>query len=242
MLTLRALPGRADPGNSLLAAYHEGLARHWPLRRRMLARALAVAGKGGWSRAESLLLDDAVRAQGLSMRDRKGLHRLLNPGAFPFQTNPLKNKQLFARIAEAAGLPVAEQWDPEREPLALWLAGQQDVIAKPSYRSKGQGVERFRRTAGGWKRDDTSLDEVVVAAHLRAVREAGGVVQRRLPTHQALEDVSPGALPTLRVVTCLDEQGEPEACETALRLSAGGPRPVDNFNAGNLVLLVDGRG
>lgn len=242
MLTLRALPGRADPGNSLLAAYHEGLARHWPLRRRMLARALAAAGKGGWSRAESLLLDDAVRAQGLSMRDRKGLHRLLNPGAFPFQANPLKNKQLFARIAEAAGLPVAEQWDPDREPLALWLGGQQDVIAKPSYRSKGQGVERFRRTAGGWKRDDASLDEVVVAAHLRAVREAGGVVQRRLPTHQALEDVSPGALPTLRVVTCLDEQGEPEACETALRLSAGGPRPVDNFNAGNLVLPVDGRG
>lgn len=237
---MRALPARRDGGNSLIAAYHDGLARHWPPARRLAAHGLSLIGRGGWSAGERLYLGDAVRAQGLSMKDRKGLHRLLNPGAFPLSSNILKNKQLFAKIAE--GLPLPDACDPDATDLDRWLAGQTDIIAKPSFRSKGQGVARFVRDGDGWRNNDHSVSAVHLAVSLRALWRQGGVIQQRLPTHDALVDLSPGALPTLRVVTCLDEGGAPEACATALRLSAGGPRPVDNFNAGNLVLAVDGQG
>jgi hypothetical protein len=237
--TLRALPGRGD--NDLLAAYRAGLTRHWPMRRHLLARLLAGAGQGGWTPAERHLLSDAVRQRGLSMRDRKGLHRLLNPGAFPFATNPLKNKQLFAEVARAAGLTIAPACNPDRDDLAAWLAGERDIIAKPSFQSKGQGVERFWRDET-WRGCAGPVGDDLLMARLLRVWRDGGVIQRRLPTHAALADLSPGALPTLRVMTCLDEDGVPEACGLALRLSAGGIRPVDNFNAGNLVLGVDAAG
>lgn len=212
------------------------------MRKRAAAWLLAAMGRGGWSRSERRLLPDMVRMQGLSMRDRKGLHRLLNPAAFPAAANPLKNKQLFARIARKAGLAVAPACDPEREDLGAWLAGEKDIIAKPSFRSKGQGVERFQRQDAGWRGARGPIEETALSVRLLALWRAGGVIQRRLPTHGALADLSPGALPTLRVVTCLDEHGAPEPCGLALRLSAGGPRPVDNFNAGNLVAGIDGNG
>lgn len=240
MLTVRALPLRDKGGNALLRAYHDGLVLHWTPVQRLTGHLLAALGRGGWTPAERLYLGDAVRGQGLSMRDRKGLHRLLNPGAFPLAANPLKNKQLFAQVA--AGLPLPDACDPDRQDLDAWLAGHDDIIAKPSYRSKGQGVERFVRAGDGWRGADRMMDASELAAHLRRVWRQGGVIQQRLPTHEALTDMSPGALPTLRIVTCLDEEGEPEICDMALRLSAGGPRPVDNFNAGNLVLAVDGAG
>ncbi|MGW8201796.1 sugar-transfer associated ATP-grasp domain-containing protein [Sphingomonas bisphenolicum] len=240
MLTLRALPVRRDGGNSLIAAYHDGLVRHWSPARRLAGYGLSAIGCGGWSPAERLYLGEAVRMQGLSMKDRKGLHRLLNPGAFPLSNNILKNKQLFAEMA--SGLPLPDACDPNAMDLGDWLAGQDDIIAKPSYRSKGQGVERFVRNGDGWRNGDLILTTVQLAVSLRALWRKGGVIQQRLPTHAALADLSPGALPTLRIVTCLNEARAPEICDMALRLSAGGPRPVDNFNAGNLVLAVDGQG
>ncbi len=240
MLTIRAVPRRDE--NSLLAAYHGGLRAYWPAATRALSQLLASVGRGGWSPAERLLLSEEVRRAGLSMRDRKGLHRLLNPAAFPFTANPLKNKQLFACVAQQACLPIAAACDPAREDLAGWLAGEADIIAKPSFQSKGQGVERFRREGAGWHGADGPITEAALRTRLLGLWRGGGVIQRRLPTHQALVDLSPSALPTLRVVTCLDETGAPEACDLALRLSAGGARPVDNFNAGNLVLGIDDQG
>jgi len=240
LLTLRALPLRGDSANTLLRAYHDGLARHWTPTQRLVGHMLAALGRGGWSSAERRYLVDAVRTQGISMKDRKGLHRLLNPGAFPLASNPLKNKQLFAKMA--IGLPLPDACDPDAMNLDAWLDGQADIIAKPSYQSKGQGVERFVRHGDAWRNGDSTLTTVQLAVSLRALWGRGGVIQQRLPTHAALADMSPGALPTLRIVTCLNEADEPEICDIALRLSAGGPRPVDNFNAGNLVLAVDPQG
>lgn len=243
MVTLRAVPrGFGQDGNALLGLYHGQLARHWPSGRLALAHLLSAAGFGGWSHGELCLLDDAVRRQGISMRDRKGVHRLLNPAAFPFAPNPLKNKRLFALEARTAGLPLPDGYDADGGDLDAWLEMQADIIAKPSYRSKGQGVERFVRRNGLWAGRGKDIAEADLIDRLQTLVRRDGVVQERVPTHAALAELSPGALPTLRVVTCLNEAGVPEACETALRLSAGGARPVDNFNAGNLVLAVDEAG
>ena len=50
-------------------------------------------------------------------------------------------------------------------------------------------------------------------------RSEGRIVQQCLSVDPALAAISPGALPTLRVVTVLDERGVPEVTDIALRLS-----------------------
>jgi hypothetical protein len=74
----------------------------------------------------------------------------------------------------------------------------------------------------------------MVAANL----DQAGVVRRRLRTHAALADLSPTALPTLRVIVCLDEQGEPEPTHAFLRLGPIGSA-LDNFSAGGISAAAD---
>lgn len=231
MPILHSLPRKEHPENRLLALYHEGLRRHWGRGNIALATALGLVGLGtGWSRAERRFLSDEIRASGMSMADRRGVHRLINPAGYPLAGNVLRNKRLFADHVRAHGLASPDTFNPSAGALADWLQGQQEIVAKRGYSSKGKGVVAFDQ-ADGWR---IRQIEDVLAKH--------GVVQERLKPHAALEGLSPGALPTLRVVTCLDEGGAPEAAAVVLRLGGGGPRPVDNFNAGGLAVRVDADG
>lgn len=232
MPIFRALPAEAAD-NRLLSLYRDRLKRHWSLRDRLLARGFAAAGLGtGWSRLERRLLSREIRATGLSMAERRGVHRLLNPAGHPLSTNMLRNKALFARHVAAHRLAAPATYD-ESGDLEAWLGRQSAIIAKPGYSSKGKNIRAFT----------TGLHEPSVLAELRSVLARHGVVQELLAAHPGLAAISPGALPTLRVVTCRDEQGAPEACSTVLRLGAGSGRPVDNFNAGGLAVRLgaDGR-
>src|SRR3546814_378434 len=144
------------------------------------------------------------------MAERKGIHRLLNPGAFPLAANPLKNKHLFAKRCRQAGLPVPDTFTGRPAALAAWLDGKESVIVKPNFGSKGAGIVRHLR-GEGWS-----------PPARRAIADAatkGAIVQQALPVHPSLETLSPGALPTLSIMTIIDEQGNIEACETLLRLS-----------------------
>jgi hypothetical protein len=229
--TLRALPLPRGGENRLLALYRDGLARHWSVGDRALGSLVAALRLDGWSVAERGFISPEIRAAGLSMRARKGVHRLLNPAAFPLGVSPLKNKTLFATHVAAHALPAPETFDAALGSLEAWLARRDAVIAKPSYSSRGRGVALL-----------VCDDPPALARRLRPLLEAGGVVQEKATTHPDLADLSPGALPTLRVVTCLDEAGEPEVCAVVLRLGSGGPRPVDNFNAGGLAVAIDQAG
>lgn len=249
MFTLRPMPAasgrRAHPEspNALLSAYRQGLWQHWRWSDRLIARLLGLIWRdGGWSTDERAILSDEVRRRGLSQRERKGLHRLLSPGAFPLRSNALKNKALFDRTCRAAGLPVPATYHRADGDLGRWLEGCDDVIAKPSYSSKGRGILRFTREGAGWRSVDGLLSEEELLTKLDEIDRREGVIQHCLAPHGDLQSISPGALPTLRVVTCRDEMGEPEACFAGLRLSAGAENPVDNFNAGNLAVPIDEAG
>ena len=262
MLTLRVLPPRllrpsSPEPNDLLAFYAEALRRNWRPIDRATAVALsagaavlnlgALGSSGAWGNGwnggeEALLAPGLDRRAHLSMAARKGVHRLLNPGAFPLGVNPLKNKRLFAARCRAAGLPVPDGFDPERGTLEAWLDGIDALVAKPNYASKGQGVVGFRRAGAEWVADGEPIDPAALFGRLRAALARGGVVQQACATHPELRDLSPGALPTLRVMTAIDEAGGVEVCDRTIRLSAGGPRAVDNFNAGNIVAGLDGEG
>ena len=64
------------------------------------------------------------------------------------------------------------------------------------------------------------------------------LVQPRLANHPALDDISNGALATVRLLTCRNEQGMPEATNAAFRMAIGNS-VVDNFHQGGLATEVD---
>lgn len=168
----------------------------------------------------------------LDQHERKGVHALINPGAMPFDANPLKNKQRFLSFCTAQRLATAAAvGDP---------TGIDGLVVKPQYGSKGRGVRRIDRRGTHWVANDGEIIATVdLPSWLSAQRARGLLVQELLRTEPALRLLSPGALPTLRVTTCLDEAGMPEIVDVALRLSLDADRAADNFNADNLVCAVD---
>ncbi|RXF73100.1 sugar-transfer associated ATP-grasp domain-containing protein [Hansschlegelia zhihuaiae] len=264
MLTLRVIPprllsGGADgvrPQNDIAGLYFDALWRSWRPTDRAFALALSGAGmlarlglafrdreafRQGWDADEQALLMGLGGADAhLGMAARKGLHRLLNPAAYPLELNPLKNKRLFAERCRAEGLAAPVEFDGPANRLADWLAGERAVIVKRNYSSKGSGVEGFRREDGAWISAGRALAPGEAERRIARAFAAGAVVQRACAVHPALAALSPGALPTLRIVTAVNEAGAIEACDRMIRFSAGGPKPVDNFNAGNFVAGLDG--
>jgi hypothetical protein len=57
--------------------------------------------------------------------------------------------------------------------------------------------------------------------------------------HPSVARLTAGALPTARIVTCLNEQGEPEVTVSVFRMSIGTNRTVDNMHAGGIAAAPD---
>ena len=117
-----------------------------------------------------------------------------------------------------------------------------DLFVKRSRGRGGKGAERWDRVGpdtfegpncerlGG----DALLQRLVGRSHHSPL-----IVQRRLEPHSAIADLTTGALPTARVVTCLDERGNPEVVAAMFRSSIGSNKTVDNMHAGGMGCLVD---
>ena len=60
------------------------------------------------------------------------------------------------------------------------------------------------------------------------------LVQERAQNHPAMRDLSNGALNTIRLLSCLDEQEQPEIIGAVLRIAVGDNVTVDNVHAGGL--------
>lgn len=65
------------------------------------------------------------------------------------------------------------------------------------------------------------------------------IVQQRLAIHPDLAPLAMNALPTVRLITILDERGEPEIVVTYLRFPSSDAVVVDNFAAGGLMGWID---
>ncbi|WP_279350530.1 sugar-transfer associated ATP-grasp domain-containing protein [Erythrobacter litoralis] len=172
------------------------------------------------------------------MADRRGIHRLLNPAAIPMRTNALRNKQAFARIMREYGLPIPSTFFEPRANLPDWLSERTRLIAKPSFSSKGTGVIAFERRSDGWYDGRVLLNEEELLTVLDRILHRGGIVQDRATTHPEFRGISPGALPTVRVMSFAYRTGEIVAFAPVVRLSRDQTGAVDNFNAGNLVSAI----
>jgi hypothetical protein len=92
---------------------------------------------------------------------------------------------------------------------------------------------RYRNAHG----EVLSRDEVMEKLARQSLKD-DFLVQPRLANHPALDDISNGALATVRLLTCRNENGIPEATNAAFRMAIGNS-VVDNFHQGGLATKVD---
>jgi hypothetical protein len=155
---------------------------------------------------------------------------------------PLNDKKDFSDRCEAHGIRhVRYLLHLDSMPLPGASLPDTDLFVKPTKGRGGKGAERwsciepgiFAAPSGERLGRDALLHRLSKAASHRRL-----LVQPRLRPHADLEPLSTGALPTVRVVTCIDENGEPEAVEALFRMSQGKNSTVDNFHAGGLATEV----
>lgn len=116
-----------------------------------------------------------------------------------------------------------------------------DLFVKPRSGSGGHRMERWDFV--GEARYRNAHGEVLTRAQLMDKLQQQSLkddflVQPRLANHPALDDISNGALATVRLLTCRNEAGRAEATNAAFRMAIGNS-VVDNFHQGGLATAVD---
>jgi hypothetical protein len=113
---------------------------------------------------------------------------------------------------------------------------------KPARGRGGRGAERWDRV-GPWTFAGPAGEQLSGAELLaRLVAQSARVpliVQPRIQPHRDLVPITSGALPTVRVLTCLNADNQPEVMAAMMRTSFGANRTVDNLHAGGIGALVD---
>ncbi|MDQ7248144.1 sugar-transfer associated ATP-grasp domain-containing protein [Dongia sedimenti] len=150
-----------------------------------------------------------------------------------FGRNGLKVVPVLA--AFRAGLRVGNVGDGK-------LPEGQDLFVKKIEGRGGIGAEVWlAQPHGGYRSSrgaESRAEELV--AHVLELSKAGDyLIQPRLSNHPEIADLTPGALSTVRLLTILNEQGEPEAVNAAFRMAISKASPVDNFHAGGIAAPVD---
>lgn len=160
----------------------------------------------------------------------------------PRKGSPLNDKQRFAEYCREHGLRCVET--------LMYLHGEdpgaplpdQDLFVKPSTSKGGRGCERWDRIApstfAGSVGEQLSGEDLLARLLVRS-RRAPLIVQPRLRPHSSLVEITAGALPTLRILSCLNREAEPEVMAAMLRTSIGKSRTVDNLHAGGIGAFVD---
>jgi len=118
----------------------------------------------------------------------------------------------------------------------------EDLFIKPRQGNGGHNAERWDykgadvyQNSEGETCSKTDLLTRLLAQSLKD----DFIIQPRLVNHPRLSDISNDALSTVRVLTCRNEQGEPEVTNVAFRMAVGGNSVVDNFHQGGLAAPVN---
>ena len=117
-----------------------------------------------------------------------------------------------------------------------------DLFVKPIEGRGGKGAERWDLIKPGSYSppggECLSFDELIVRSAEKS-RTAPLLAQQRLRNHPELGPLNNGALSTVRILTCLNEAGEPEIVGAAMRMAIGGNHVVDNLHAGGIAAAVE---
>src|SRR4051794_7311129 len=168
--------------------------------------------------------------------------RILFPMLKPKKGTPLNDKNRFAsycaerQIRCVETLLILDGVHPDR------ALPECDLFVKPNSGRGGRGAERwdlvgpsmFASPTGERLASEQLLKRLVEHSRRRQI-----IIQPRVRPHAKLAEITAGALPTVRVLTCLNERSEPEVVTAMLRTSFGRNMTVDNLHAGGIGALVD---
>jgi hypothetical protein len=130
-----------------------------------------------------------------------------------------------------------------RQPLkgGVEILPEADLFVKPRSGSGGHRMERWDFIGDGRYRNAHGAvltREQLMEKLARQSLKDDFLIQPRLANHPALDDISNGALATVRLLTCRNEQGRAEATNAAFRMAIGNS-VVDNFHQGGLATAVN---
>jgi hypothetical protein len=174
---------------------------------------------------------------------KRGAYRILAEARR--SSSPLSDKEAFAAYCAERGIPAIpvlfSAYNGElRGPAALPRA---DLFVKPVRARGGRGAERWDHIGDGVYRQHRSGQELSAAEFLERLRAMSRIqpflVQERARNHPAMRDLTNGALSTMRIISCLDEQDRPEIVAGVQRTAVGRNETVDNVHAGGMGVPID---
>jgi hypothetical protein len=205
-----------------------------------------------------------LHQDGLRARAHEYLYRVeTKSGLYPFlrgyltasaTTDALRNKARFAQHCVTHGLPVVEALAVVESGVVTRRDGpdgpdggthglpRRDLFVKALSGAGGRDAAVWRHRGDGSYASPAG--EVVAEAELVARLEElsldkGLVVRPLVSNHPEIAEITAGALSTVRVLSCLDEDGRPEVTHALLRMARASDVVVDNFHAGGIASKVD---
>jgi hypothetical protein len=173
---------------------------------------------------------------------KDSLYRLLKPDGVGL--SPLTDKVGFARYCAERNLKVA--------PIIAALQDGRivgpfnglppmDLFVKRTRGRGGSGAELWTYADGRYHtREGLDLDaDALIARVTELSKREPYLVQERLVNDPALRDLCQGALATVRMVSAINERGEPEAIRAVFRMPSRAESIVDNYHAGGIAAAID---
>ena len=182
------------------------------------------------------------------LETKSGIYRALKQRGDRSKFVRLKDKLAFSSFYGRSGLAVVPVLAAFRAGLRVGNVGEarlpesQDLFVKMIEGRGGIGAElwqvqphgRYRSSQG----EEITIEDLI--GRVMALSKQGDyIIQPRLASHPEIADLTPGALSTVRLLTILNEKGEPEAVNAAFRMAISKSSPVDNFHRGGIAAAVD---
>jgi hypothetical protein len=184
----------------------------------------------------------------LRVESKSGIYRVLKQRGDRSQFVRINDKLSFSNFYNRNGLRVVPVFAAFRAGLKVGNVGDgtlpegQDLFVKKIEGRGGIGAELWLAQSHGRYRSSRGEERTVedLVSHVLALSKQGDyLIQKRMVNHADIVDLTPGALSTVRLLTILNEQGEPEAVNAAFRMAISKTSAVDNFHAGGIAAAVD---
>jgi hypothetical protein len=159
----------------------------------------------------------------------------------------LNDKMAFDQFCRQRNLPTARLFAVVEDGAFAWTDPNHSILpplnlfVKPRKANGGRGAQRWTYENGRYvPSEGPSLDASQLCDHLAELsRRDACLIHECLVNHRELQDLTAGALSTLRMYTFSTETGEVEHLFTMLRMSRDPRRVVDNVCRGGLAAQVD---
>lgn len=171
-----------------------------------------------------------------------GLYDLMLSTSEKREMLPIGDKILFAEHCTKHGIATPREYFIYHadQPTSGLVFPHEDLFIKPCDSRGGVGAHAWRFENGAYVslKDNERLDADGLMRRLVEINRTV-LVQTRLSNHNAIADLSNGALATVRMMTFANERGEHEVTTAGFRMAVGSNRLVDNVHAGGIIAPVN---